>query len=126
MITNSSSVAGLLSQEDVLFDDGLYEVTLIKKPGSVVELNDIAASLLNITPIKANKSVIWFRTSKLTIETETDIAWTLDGEFGGNEKRVCIRNCKQAIEFIVDSETKNRKSNSLLMHNDLHEAGTDD
>ena len=30
MVTNSSSVGGLLSQDNVLLDDGVFEITLIK------------------------------------------------------------------------------------------------
>ena len=33
MVTNSRSVAKLLSLSDVRWDDGLFEVTLIRKPG---------------------------------------------------------------------------------------------
>ena len=48
MVTNSSSIAGLLSLNDFLLDDGLYEVTLIKTPNNPLDLQRIIHSLLNI------------------------------------------------------------------------------
>ena len=48
MITNSSSVGGFrkITGKNVLFNDGLFEVTLIKKPTNMIELNLILSSLV--------------------------------------------------------------------------------
>lgn len=50
MITNSTSVGGFkgMTGKDVLLDDGVFEVTLIKKPKNPMELNEIIASLINL------------------------------------------------------------------------------
>ncbi|NLP26066.1 MAG: YegS/Rv2252/BmrU family lipid kinase [Clostridiales bacterium] len=101
MITNSSSIGGFLSQDDVLLDDGVYEVTIIKKPSSVVELNLIVASLLNIKESKINDRVLFFRTSKISFYSETEIAWTIDGEYAGSEMEVSIENKNKAVDFYV-------------------------
>ena len=42
--------------------------------------------------------------SELQIESTEEIAWTLDGEFGGRHSRVEIRNYKQALEIRVPEE----------------------
>lgn len=101
MVTNSSSVGGLLSQDNVLLDDGVFEITLIKKPSSVAELNLIVTSLLNIKENKVNDRVLFFKTSKITFSSESEIAWTIDGEYGGSEREVCIENKNKAVEFYV-------------------------
>ena len=45
-----------------------------------------------------------FTASELQIESTEEIAWTLDGEFGGRHSRVEIRNYKQALEIRVPEE----------------------
>jgi len=32
------------------------------------------------------------------------VAWTLDGEFGGNHTKVTIKNCEKAMKIIVPGE----------------------
>ena len=83
----------------VVFDDGMFEVTLIKMPKNPLELSDILAAFL-IEQIDA-KHVYTFSASKIILESEEEIPWTLDGEFGGNHKEVHIKNCEKAMEIIV-------------------------
>lgn len=101
MITNSKSVAGFkgLVKGDVQFDDGVYEVTFIKRPKNPLEIQEILAALL-IEEIDSNY-MYSFRTKRLTIESEEMIPWTLDGEFGGEHQQVVIKNNQKAIEIIV-------------------------
>lgn len=95
MITNSLSVGGMkrFKEEEVLFDDGLFEVLLIRKPKNMIELNGIlGALLLN----DYNKDYMYFfKTAKIKVSCEDEIKWTLDGEFGGGLKEVEIMNLKQ-------------------------------
>lgn len=101
MITNSKSVAGFkgLVKGDVQFDDGVYEVTFIKRPKNPLEIQEILASLL-IAELDSNY-MYSFRTKSLKIESEEMVPWTLDGEFGGEHHSVDIRNNQKAIEIIV-------------------------
>lgn len=104
MITNSLSVGGFkkITGDNVKLDDGVFEVTLIKRPGNPVELNTIMAALLNRN---INTDLMeCFTASDLQIESEEEIAWTLDGEFGGRHSRAEIRNYKQALEIRVPGE----------------------
>lgn len=104
MITNSRSVAGFRSimGKDVKFDDGEFEVTLIKKPKSLIELQEIIASLL----IESfdTKHMYTFKTKEITLESKAEIPWTLDGEFGGQHEEVHIVNKKQALEIMIGRE----------------------
>ena len=49
MITNSFSVGGFrgITGKDVLLDDGLFEVTLIRKPSNPLDLNNIIVALVD-------------------------------------------------------------------------------
>ena len=103
MITNTNSVGGFknLTGTDVELNDGLFEVTLIKQPRNARELNEIIASLLNA--IDNTDMIDAFKTDRLRIEADEEIAWTLDGEFGGNHREVVIKNKKQAMDILINS-----------------------
>ena len=103
MVTNSSSVAGLLSMNDFLLDDGVFEVTLIKKPSNPIQLQQIIHSLLNITEEIDKEYIKFFRTDKITFTSLSDepITWTRDGEYGGDAFRNTVCNYKQAVQFLI-------------------------
>ena len=104
MITNSRSVAGFRSimGKDVKFDDGEFEVTLIKKPKSLIGLQEIITALLieNFD----TKHMYTFKAKEITLESKEEIPWTLDGEFGGQHDEVHIINKKQALEIMIERE----------------------
>lgn len=104
MITNSLSVGGFkkITGDNVKLDDGVFEVTLVKRPGNPVELNTIMAAMVNRNI--DTDLMECFTASELQIESTEEIAWTLDGEFGGRHSRVEIRNYKQALEIRVPEE----------------------
>ena len=82
-----------------MFDDGEFEVTLIKTPKNPIELNEIIASLV-IKQIDS-KHMYSFRTGHIRFESVEEIPWTLDGEFGGEHDDVVIRNKKQGLRIMV-------------------------
>ena len=102
MVTNSSSIAGLLSLNDFLLDDGLYEVTLIKTPNNPLDLQRIIHSLLNINIDIDTAYIKSFRTSNICFECDNEIQWTIDGEYGGTLKKVIVKNNKQAIRLMAN------------------------
>jgi len=101
MITNSNSVGGFknMTGKNVLLDDGLFEVTLIRMPKNIVELNEILASLTNL--IDDTDLIYSFKCDKISFLSEEPVSWTLDGEFGGSHQVVEIKNLKQALEIMV-------------------------
>lgn len=101
MITNSVSVGGFknVTGPSVKLNDGLFEVTLIKKPKSPMDLQKIISALLGKE--MENDYICCFKASHIEVESKKEIAWTLDGEFGGNHKCVEIDNLPQALEIIV-------------------------
>lgn len=101
MITNSDSVGGLkgITGKAVELNDGLFEVTLIRKPTIAMEMNNIISAL---TDKKVHSDFVQsFKTSELTIECEQDVAWTLDGEYGGTNQMAVIKNCGQVLEIRI-------------------------
>lgn len=99
MVTNSVSVGGFkrITGKNVKLDDGVFEVTLIKKPRNPIELNNIMVSLLN-RDIDTD-AMYCFRTAKVTFESREEVAWTRDGEYGGSHKLVEIENRCKEIEI---------------------------
>ena len=104
LITNSRSVAGFRSimNKDVKFDDGEFEVTLIKKPKTLIGLQEIITALL--VENFDTKHMYTFKAKELTLEAKEEIPWTLDGEFGGQHEEVHIINKKQALEIMIERE----------------------
>ena len=96
MVTNSRSVGGFkgITGKNVVFDDGKFEVTLFKTPRNPMELNEIlgALALRKINP----KRMYSFKTNEVHFETEEEIPWTLDGEFGGVHEEVVVKDCQKA------------------------------
>ena len=105
MVTNSHSIGGFKSIAGNVFkgkidlNDGLFEVTLIKVPKNPMELNSILAALA-IADIDT-KYMYNFKSGKLAFESEEEVAWTLDGEFGGKHTKVALLNDKEAMDIIV-------------------------
>ncbi len=101
MVTNSYSIGGIrnITGKDVALNDGLFEVTLIKRPNNLMELNKTLAALVS-DKIDA-ECMYAFKTSSLIFESQEEVAWTLDGEFGGNHTRVELTNKQEAIDIIV-------------------------
>lgn len=101
MVTNSRSVGGFskITGKQVDLNDGLFEVTLIKMPYNMVELNLILTSVIGH---KIHSDYMQcFKAASLTIETDEAIPWTLDGEFGGKHKEVNIQNEFQGLRLII-------------------------
>ena len=106
MITNSKSVGGFKSiiGKNVIFDDGDFEMTFIMRPKNPMELQEILAALL-IEQIDT-KYMYSFRSSRVVIESEEPVPWTLDGEFGGEHTRVEITNNQRAVEIRMPEEVR--------------------
>lgn len=104
MITNSISVGGFknITGKDVELDDGKFEVTLVRCPKSLGDLNNLATALL--TQKMDSKELLHFKTSYLKIKSDEEISWTLDGEYGGTYKAVSIENEKRAISMICSKK----------------------
>lgn len=102
MITNTKSVGGFqgIIRGDIGLNDGVFEVTLIKMPRNPIELNEILAFMTGV--IDDSNMVYSFQTSHIKLSAATEVAWTLDGEYGGSHQTVTVVNAPKALEIVVE------------------------
>lgn len=97
MVCNSNSVGGIkgLTGKDVLLNDGVFEGLFIKMPKNLIELQNTVNALYNRD--MSSGYLYYFKSGEITFESDEDIAWTLDGEFGGNLRNVSVKNNCRAV-----------------------------
>ena len=100
IVANSQSVGGMKLPEDIgaQMNDGMFEVVLLRMPKNIITLNKIINSLLNQETI--SDSMIVRKAHKVTVTSAEPIAWTRDGEYGGECCTVVIENKCHAIEIL--------------------------
>lgn len=108
MITNSESVGGIknITGNDVEFDDGKFEVVFVKKSNNPIETNQIIQALITHKP---SDLVYMGKASRVEIETEDEIQWTLDGEDGGSYSNAVIENYNKLINIVVPNRADDDK-----------------
>lgn len=79
-VCNSTSIAGTIELPKAVVDpcDGIFEVLLIKMPKTIADLDLIIRSIYNqdyTCPL-----VDFFQASRLSIDNEPGLEWSLDGE----------------------------------------------
>lgn len=100
-ISNSLSVGGLASPaiKNAALDDGMFEVMLIRAPDTVADLGEIVTTLASGS--LDNRHVKVFTTEALKIMALNNVAWTLDGEYGGSPSIVNIRVLPKAVRIML-------------------------
>ena len=101
MVTNSRSVGGVRNMigDQVGFNDGLFEVTLIKTPKNPIELQEIITALM--TKQMDSPFMYTFKSGHITFQSMEEIPWTLDGEYGGEHEEVVIENLNKQLKIMV-------------------------
>ena len=101
MVSNAQSIGGIKPPkvERVVLDDGLFEVTLVKKP---INLADLADGLQALTNPAADRSgaLVQFQARTLTFTAQQPVSWTVDGEFGGDQLVNRVVNRQKALQII--------------------------
>lgn len=100
MITNSISVGGFkgITGKNIVLDDGLFEVMLIKQPKNPLDLNVVLGALIGMD-VKTD-SIVNVKASRIVINAAEKVPWVLDGEYGGSPKKVKIVNNKRAVKIM--------------------------
>lgn len=99
-ICNSTSVGGILTLDPKQVDmaDGKFELLLIRSPEDILEVPEC---ILALQTKKYNSPMITFlSTSRLTITSDPDMSWTLDGEKGQGAEKIDIQNLHHAIRLV--------------------------
>lgn len=102
MVSNSQSIGGLKppKAEQVVLDDGLFEVTLVKKPLKLADLTDGLQALVSLSPAERSGALVQLQARQLTFICEQPVPWTVDGEFGGSQTVNRVENCQKALNII--------------------------
>ena len=105
MVTNATQVGGLknVTGPNVLLDDGLFEVTLIRATTNPIEFLEVFNA---VTTGGESRFVERFKTSKAVFHFEEEVTWTVDGEPGGGHREVVIENLPRAMKIIVPKMEK--------------------
>ena len=99
-ICNSRSVGGILHLENLGVDlnDGQMEVLLVKMPTDLIQLGETTVSMLSGS--FQSSQIESFTTSNLSVEIESGIHWTLDGEYEEGNRNCEIKILPSAITVI--------------------------
>ena len=99
-MSNSTSVAGVLHLPEAMVSlgDGMSELLLVKSPVSIEDLGDIAASVLTQRYDIGGLTILHTKKAKFTFDKP--VAWTRDGEAGGEYQEITLTNRQAAINFI--------------------------
>ena len=101
-ISNSMSIAGFkwFNEEDIDLSDGKFEAIFIRKPkklsGYFRLINDFRHK-----DYMVNRDLVYFKASNIQIQTDKNVAWTIDGEYAGDMNFVEIKNINKAIELAI-------------------------
>ena len=100
-VTNATSVGGLmkLPEDQVVLDDGRFELLLIPNPKSPLDLQALLRSLL--LQDYTGDGVIFRHASDIVVETPESFPWTLDGEYGPGQEWIEIHNLRQKLTFLL-------------------------
>ncbi len=101
MMTNSRTVGGfdLPINDDARLDDGLMEVTLIRTPKTAADHQ----SLINIliTQEADEEHVYHFQTNRISFCCDAPLAWTVDGEYGGDVREGTAEILHGALTMLI-------------------------
>ena len=100
-VTNSTSVGGLmkLQKDQVVMDDGLFEMLLIPNPANGAELQALIRAL--VLQDFTGGGVVFRHVPAVTVTTPEGFPWTLDGEYGSGAEKVEIRNLPRRLGFLL-------------------------
>ncbi len=100
MVTNTITVGGFsgLTGKEVSLTDGVFEVVLVRAPSTPAELHEIVQAIIWE---KEDPLIVRFTTSEITFDSVEPIAWSLDGEEGGEHTKTTIRVIPQAVTLCV-------------------------
>lgn len=100
-VLNSTSMAGILKfdSHQVEFNDGKFELLLVKRPKNLIHMQKIVNGLLSQR--YDMEYVQMRRVQEVTFALDKKASWSLDGEFGGDHSAVQIRNISQSLRIML-------------------------
>lgn len=98
-VSNSTSLGGIIKLDAGKVDlaDGKFELTLVKTPKNLLELNRIVFSLMSG---KYDEELITFvPTARAVFSCAEPMPWSLDGEYAAGGERVEVEAVPQAVRL---------------------------
>ena len=101
-VSNSTSVAGgiiKLNKKGIVdFQDGKFELMMIKKPNDLLELGEIINGIT--FQDYRSKMFEFMQVEEVDFKTSKSLMWTLDGERGVSNPEFKIKNLKKVLTII--------------------------
>jgi len=100
-VTNSTSVGGVmrLSNDQVNLRDGKFEVMLVRKPENAAQVGQLLDEAVNRH--YDGKLIALHHASRIHFQSKTPLAFTLDGENGGDHTDCEAVNLHNAVRLIL-------------------------
>lgn len=104
-VSNAMSVGGMLkyAYEQVNLSDGLFEVLMIRTPKNLSEIQTLLTDVANRNFVES-PHILYQKARKVCVRSEQPLAWTVDGESGGETTDVTLVNHKRAINILTPKE----------------------
>lgn len=106
-VCNSTSLGGVMKLNADVVDmaDGMFELVLFQSPKTAQDLQNL---IVAVTSMNYDQPGVIFRHARaVTVETEEELPWSLDGEYAPSSPRVEIRNLPGAIRLMLRQEVDN-------------------
>ena len=99
-MSNSTSVAGIvhLREEMVSLGDGMSELVLVRDPGTIDAYGELAAAVLSRSFDSRYLTILHTKRAKFTFKKP--VAWTRDGEAGGEHREIELCNYHSPVQLI--------------------------
>ncbi len=112
--SNSYNVGGMpvLHNLGVRFDDGKHELVLVEMFKSVSDILGLVNDMIHKTVAK-NKLVTFRHCDEIKFCFDEPTAFTLDGEFGGEQTDVTVKTLKHAVKIITENPLPVEKDSLL-------------
>lgn len=100
-IANSTSIGGVVKLKETLvsFNDGVFEVCLVKKPKNPADLIKIAKGIM--ASDFTSDCFEFFRASSLDVKAPSNMSWSLDGEKATPGGDVKVNILHSAVKLIL-------------------------
>ena len=100
-VANSTSIAGMmkLDGEQVVLDDGRFELLLVPNPKNAAELQNLIWALLNQQYDAGG--LIFRHVTALHVETDEDLPWSLDGDHPPSPPAVAINHRQRPLPLLL-------------------------
>lgn len=101
-VCNSTSLGGVLrlKRDLVSFNDGYFEIVLIRRPKSPSQFGQLVSALAG-RDFRNSECIVFAHAKHIKIVPDGEMPWSLDGEYDEGAGENIIENRNKAIEILV-------------------------